>query len=168
MNIPLLKTKPSHYVILQTAFFTLAFLFYETVLARSCLSTAFPSVFAAVFSAVCGSVISTATLLFRKNKTRKNVGITLLVLTGLIFSLETSLYRSFGYFYSPETVLDMGTDVLGSYSGTVFQTFLSMIPIILIYQIPTAIYILLSKKTYYNKGEFNFDVNPKVYTKDKT
>ncbi len=59
-------------------------------------------------------------------------GYVLLSFITIIFITEILLWRTFGFFYPPETILGMAEDVVGSYSGTVFATLRSgIIPIIL-------------------------------------
>ena len=47
-----------------------------------------------------------------------------LILIYICFISQILLFRSFGFFYPPETVFNMAGDVIGSYSGSIINSFL--------------------------------------------
>ena len=74
-------------------------------------------------------------------------GITLfvLIIIYLCFVTEILLFRSFGFFYPPETVFNMASDVVGSYSGSIIYTLLSGVTPILLLLIPIYFFTGLHK-----------------------
>lgn len=101
----------------------------------------------AILSSITASALFTAVILFpTKEKVRLIIGVFVLLLNGMVFTLETALFRSLGYFYPLTTVLGMGGAVLGSYRSTVLNSVISILPFAILYQIPTAIFILFRKR----------------------
>lgn len=88
------------------------------------------------FSVSAGAVITFIISLISYKKWGDVLVNTVLGVIFVCYVTETLLYRSFGYFYPPETVFGMAGDVLGSYSGGIFQAILSGITPILLLMIP--------------------------------
>ena len=74
-------------------------------------------------------------------KIKKAITAVLLFIIAFYFILEFYLFRAFGYFYPPETVLHMSSGVLGSFSGSVIKTFLSGIYALPIFLVPPLFFL---------------------------
>ncbi len=92
------------------------------------------------FSLSIGAGLTFITALIGRKKLFKIVALLMLITVYAGFVTEILLYRSFGFFYPPETVFNMAGDVIGSYSGGIIQTVLSGIfPVILLF-IPISLF----------------------------
>ncbi len=86
------------------------------------------------FSFSIGTVLTFITALIGRKALFRIVTLLLLIIIYVSFVTEILLFRSFGFFYPPETVFNMASDVIGSYSGGIIQTALSGIfPVILLF-----------------------------------
>jgi len=84
-------------------------------------------------------------------KIKKAITAILLFIIAFYFILEFYLFRAFGYFYPPETVLHMSSGVLGSFSGSVLKTFLSGIYALPIFLLPPFFFLyfpVTAKKSF--------------------
>ncbi len=92
-----------------------------------------------LFSFTVGFFLAFLISVFPFERIRRVAAVIILSALSLLFITEILLWRSFGYFYSPETIFGMAESVVGSYGGTVFSTlkdgifpiFLSLIPLVL-------------------------------------
>lgn len=75
-----------------------------------------------LFAASLGLLFALFLNLISNTKVRKAVAFITIFFVSFYFLLEFYLFRAFGYFYPPETVIHMSNGVLGSFSGSVFET----------------------------------------------
>lgn len=97
------------------------------------------------FSLSVGAVITFITALIGRKRLFKTVMLTVLIIVYLCFITEILLYRSFGFFYPPETVFNMAPDVMGSYSGGILKTALSGIFPVIILFLPISLFSIFHK-----------------------
>ncbi len=98
-----------------------------------------------LFSVSAGTVLTFVISLIGRKKLWYPLTLSTLLIIFIIFVTELLLYRSFGFFYTPETVFNMAGDVIGSYSGGIVGTVISgLIPIILL-GLPVYFFSELSK-----------------------
>lgn len=85
-----------------------------------------------LFSVSAGTVIAFAVSLIGRKKLWYPLALSVFILIFLVFVTELLLYRSFGFFYPPETVFNMAGEVIGSYAGSIVGTVISgLVPIVL-------------------------------------
>ena len=84
--------------------------------------------------------------LISNSKVRKAVTFTTVFLVSFYFLLEFYLFRAFGYFYPPETIMHMSTGVLESFSGSVWQTITSGLYAVPVFFAPAAIILFVPLK----------------------
>ena len=133
-------------IIVSLIFFVTTVLYSELILQLSINASLASPGYTVLFSAFIGALLAVIAVILPNRKISRISVTVLLCLSGTVFSLETALHRSFGYFYSIETVLGMGGAVAGSYGGTILQTILSILPFILLYQLPTLTYLFTVSK----------------------
>ena len=150
MRISVKKKQPITPISMMVLF-SVTIIFYETVLHLSTLGNIALTIPTILFSLATGTAFSLLLSLI-SNHIKLRIGTVVLALLGIIFAAEVALYRSLGYFYPIDTVLSMGGAILGSYRTTVINSFLSVLPIALIYQIPTLIFFLITKKGIKKEG----------------
>lgn len=105
---------------------------------------------ALLFSISIGSVVTFIVSVIGQKKAGYYLTLFVLILIYVIFVTEILLYRSFGFFYPPETVFNMAGDVIGSYSGGIVYTVLSGVTPILLLLLP--IYLFSSLRKLFNVG----------------
>ena len=103
-------------------FFPLAFIYFEIILRIFTKSNPANNAVYLLFSTSLGLFIAFIINYISSPRIRKTVSVILLFLTAFYFILEFYLFRSFGYFYPPETVAHMSSDVLGSFAASVWTT----------------------------------------------
>ncbi len=97
------------------------------------------------FSMSVGAVITFIIALIGRKGLFRIIAVLTLIIVYVSFVTEILLYRSFGFFYPPETVFNMAEDVIGSYSGGIIQTALSGIfPVILLF-LPISLFSIFRK-----------------------
>lgn len=90
-------------------------------------------------------------------KFKKALSLIILFIISFYFVLQFYLFRAFGYFYPPETVLHMSSGVLDSFSDSVFKTALSGIYAVPILMLPPILFIFIPVENK-NKSSFKCGV----------
>ena len=98
-----------------------------------------------LFSLSIASVIAFITALIGRKRLFRIITVLTLIIVYVSFVTEILLYRSFGFFYPPETVFNMASDVMGSYSGGIVQTVLSGIFPVIILFLPISLFSMFRK-----------------------
>ncbi len=97
------------------------------------------------FSFSIGAVLTFITALIGRRSFFRIFAMIILVIIYVSFVAEILLYRSFGFFYPPETIFNMAGDVIGSYSGGIIQTAIfGIAPVILLF-IPISLFSALNR-----------------------
>lgn len=132
--------------ITMCVFFTLAFIYLEALLSSVTERFVFINSNIILFSAVFGIISAIIASLFAP-KHNLIIGSIILLLSEILFIIEAMLHRSFGYFYPLATIFGMAYDVLGSYGGTAISTIVDSIGYIILFFVPSIVYLILYLKS---------------------
>ncbi len=102
-----------------------------------------------LFSLTVGLAAAIIVSLIPFESLRHALAFVILFIFSFVFITEILLWRSFGYFYSPETVFGMAESVVGSYSGTIISTLKDGIPPTLLSLIPLILFLIFRKSFYF-------------------
>lgn len=106
----------------------------------------FPNlVYPVLFGIGTGLILSCITSIFTE-KTNRILSLILLLLTGLLFTVECLIHRSMQFYLPLGDISTVAGDVAGNYMQQVAQTALFSIPIILVFFLPAILYIIWGKK----------------------
>ncbi len=102
-----------------------------------------------LFSLTIGLTLSILVSLIPFASLRRAVVFIIFLIFTFAFVTETLLWRSFGYFYTPETILSMAKSVVGSYGGSVASTLRNGIFPTVLLLIPIVIFLVFRKSFYF-------------------
>ena len=126
--------------------FPIVFVYFELIL-RICSGTSLFAhiIYPVLFGIAAGFFVSFITILFKRDVNRK-ISIGVLIATGLIFTVECLVKRSFQWYMPIGGILGGAGDVAGDYIGEAFKAIFSGIPAIILFFLPAAGYILVGKQ----------------------
>lgn len=138
----------THHIQIKLAFglslyFAISFIFSEAVTRYATKLSPILNPETVLFALSLGIFCGAAVSIFNSLRLRRTISIVILFLSAVFYSAETVLFRSFGFFYSPEIMLGMAGAVVGSYTQTTLNSVIASSPYILLQLLPFAAYLTL-------------------------
>lgn len=126
--------------------FPIIFVYFEIIL-RVCAGTSVFShlIYPVLFGLATGFFVTFITLLFPRPINRK-ISIVIFFLTGLLFTTECLVKRSFQWYLPLSGILGGAGDVAGGYIGETIKAIVSGIPVIILFFLPGVLYLKLGQK----------------------
>ena len=125
--------------------FPVVFVYFELML-RICSGTSLFAhfIYPVLFGIATGFFVSFITVVFTKKINRK-ISIGVLFATGLIFTADCLIKRSFQWYMPIAGILGGAGDVAGDYIGEAFKAIFSGIPAIILFFMPGVLYVMYGK-----------------------
>ena len=99
-----------------------------------------------LFSIAYGGIGYLLSSISRNRKTNRIIAASLIGVTAVPFIVEFLVYKFFKVFYDINTVTGAAGDAATTYTTEIFQLILGSIPVILLFLVPIALYLVFGKK----------------------
>ena len=123
-------------------------LFYEILFRIATVGGFFKvsTIYMMLFSIAYGGIGYLLSSISKNRKVNKIISASLIGLTGVVYIVEYLVYKFFKVFYDINTVTGAAGDAATTYTTEIFQLILSSLPVIILFFVPLALYLIFSDK----------------------
>lgn len=128
--------------------FPVTVIFYELLFRIATVGGVFKvsTVYMLLFSIAYGGIGYLLSSLSKNRKTNRTIAAVLIGLTSVPYIVEYLIYRFFKTFYDIGMVTGTAGDAATTYTTEIFQLILTSLPVILLFFVPVALYIIFGEK----------------------